>query len=90
MAKIGEGHLAAMGRLGLKEARGALYPESNVSQPNEYGLYGTPTPGEVGEARRDDERGMDEEKTIDRGSILDDRMRQAEGRGVHKEPEPER
>ena len=50
--KFGEGHVSAMGRLGLGELRGALYPESNVAQHSEYGLYGTLTPGEVAEARR--------------------------------------
>jgi hypothetical protein len=83
MAKIGEGHLAAMGRQGLKEMRNALYPGSNVSQQPEYGLYGTRTPGEVAEARRDNGRDFEEEKTADRGSILEDRMRQAESRDVH-------
>jgi len=83
MAKIGEGHVAAMGRQGLRELRSALYPESNVAQQPEYGLYGTRTPGEVAEARRDDGRGFEEEQSTDRGSILDDRLRQSEGRDVH-------
>jgi hypothetical protein len=76
--KIGAGHLSAMGRLGLKELRGALYPESNAAQPSEYGLYGTQTPGEVAEARRGDERDLEEEKPKD--SIVDDRLREAESR----------
>jgi hypothetical protein len=83
MGKIGEGHAAAMGRQGLRELRGALYPESNVAQQPEYGLYGTRTPGEVAESRRDDVRGLEEEQSMDRGSILGDRLRQAEGRDVH-------
>ncbi|MBL8696201.1 MAG: hypothetical protein JNJ88_19050 [Planctomycetes bacterium] len=45
--KIGAGHAAAMFRQGLSELRGALYAESNVAQPAQYGLYGTRTPGEV-------------------------------------------
>jgi hypothetical protein len=72
-----------MGRLGLRELRGAVYPESNVAQQPEYGLYGTRTPGEVAEARRDDVRGFEEEMSTERGSVLEDRMRQAEGRDVH-------
>jgi hypothetical protein len=60
-AKIGEGHLAAMFRQGLRELRAAFYPESNVAQPGEYGLYGTRTPGEVAEARRSDDRQLEEE-----------------------------
>ena len=54
MAKIGEGHAAAMGRMGLHELRGMVYPESNIAQRSEYGLYGTRTPGEVADARRDE------------------------------------
>ena len=50
--KLGESHASAMFRQGLRELRGSLYPESNVAQPPEYGLYGTQTPGEVAEARR--------------------------------------
>jgi hypothetical protein len=53
--KIGSGHAAAMARLGLKELRAAVFPDSNVAQPSEYGLYGTLTPGEVAESRRADE-----------------------------------
>jgi len=75
--KIGAGHASAMARLGLKELRGALYPESNAAQPSEYGLYGTRTPGEVAESRRPDE-GLDLEE--EKGSVLGDRMRQAEAR----------
>lgn len=79
--KIGEGHAAAMGRQGLRELRGALYAESNVAQQPEYGLYGTRTPGEVAEARRSDERDMEEEK--DR-SPVQDRLRAIEKEGdVH-------
>jgi len=84
MAKIGEGHAGAMLRKGLDEGRNALFTESNVAQKHaEYGLYGTRTPGEVAEARRDNERDFEEEKTADRGSILDERMQQAEARDVH-------
>lgn len=74
--KIGEGHAAAMGRQGLRELRGALYTDSNVAQQPEYGLYGTRTPGEVAEARRGDEREMDEE--ISSGSRVQDRLNQME------------
>jgi hypothetical protein len=74
--KIGEGHAGAMGRLGLHELRAAAYPGSNIAQHSEYGLYGTRTPGEVAEARRGDERDLEEETS--NGSVLDDRMRQAE------------
>jgi hypothetical protein len=70
--KIGAGHAEAMFRQGLAELRGAMYTQSNVAQPAQYGLYGTKTPGEVSEARRSDARDMDEE----RSSVLEDRLNQ--------------
>ncbi len=54
--KFGAGHAHAMFRLGLQELRGSLYPESNVSQPTPYGIYGTKTPGEVADERKEDAR----------------------------------
>lgn len=72
--KIGDGHAEAMFRLGLRELRGSLYPESNVAQQGEYGLYGTRTPGEVAESRRSEGLDIEEEK----GSIVADRVKQAE------------
>jgi hypothetical protein len=84
--KIGEGHLSAMARLGLKELRAAAYfSESNVAQPPEYGLYGSRTPGEVAEARRIDDRDLEEEPQ--QGSIVAQCLRQAEGRGAGRERE---
>jgi hypothetical protein len=81
--KIGTGHAEAMFRQGLAELRGALYPDSNVAQPAQYGLYGTRTPGEVAEARRaEGERDLDEEPR----SVLDERLAQAER--DTREPEP--
>jgi hypothetical protein len=86
--KIGEGHASAMFRQGLRELRGALYPESNVAQPAEYGLYGTKTPGEVAEARRADERDPDEEPA--REGVLDKWMgRTREGREDQGRAAPE-
>jgi hypothetical protein len=73
--KIGEGHAAAMARLGLRELRAAMYPSGNVAQQSEYGLYGTLTPGEVAESRRND--GRDLEEDVNRDSDLDDRSHQA-------------
>jgi hypothetical protein len=62
MSKIGEGHASAMLRQGLRELRAAVYPESNVAQQPEYGLYGTRTPGEVAESRREDRESRDIER----------------------------
>jgi len=41
-----------MFRQGLRELRAILFPESNVAQPTEYGIFGTQTPGEVAEGRQ--------------------------------------
>ena len=82
--KIGAGHASAMARLGLRELRGSLYPESNVAQQTEYGLYGTRTPGEVAEARRSGEGKDLEEVVPDQArSVLADRVQQAVARDVH-------
>ena len=79
MAKIGEGHFSAWLRQGLRELRGALYPESNVAQSPEYGLYGTKTPGEVAEDRRDDGRDFEDEGRRS-DSVLANRERHDTGR----------
>jgi hypothetical protein len=87
--KIGSGHAAAMWRQGLAELRAAIYPESNVAQPSELGLYGRATPGEIAEARRSDGREANEEPS----STLADRIQEAESRADDRDrepPEPER
>ncbi|MDX1968839.1 MAG: hypothetical protein SFV23_16815 [Planctomycetaceae bacterium] len=73
MAKIGTGHASAMARQGLRELRGALYPESNVAQSAEYGLYGTMTPGEVAETRRDQTLNLEQEAPR-QGTVVDQRL----------------
>jgi hypothetical protein len=44
--KLGEGHLAAMGRLGAHELTQALaaFPDSNIKPMEEPGVLGNPTP----------------------------------------------
>ncbi len=54
MAKIGEGTATGMVRQGLRELRGAMYTQSNVAQPTDYGIWGNQTPGEVADSRRND------------------------------------
>jgi hypothetical protein len=78
--KIGAGHASAMWRQGLRELRSAFYPESNVSQPAEYGVYGTKTPGEVAQDRRSDARDLEDGTSSRRDSALEHRIRQAESR----------
>ncbi len=69
MAKVGEGHFSAWLRQGLRELRAVFYPESNVAQQPEYGLYGTRTPGEVAEARRDVVHDLEDERSA---SVVDE------------------
>jgi hypothetical protein len=51
MAKIGEGHAAAMGRLGLAELRNAFNPSKESVADRDMGLYGQATQGEIADAR---------------------------------------
>jgi len=82
--KIGAGHANAMFRQGLAELRAAFYPESNVAQPAQYGLYGSLTPSEVAEAKRDQVRDGNEEPA----SVLGERLRAVEHEREGREPEP--
>lgn len=75
-SKIGSGHMSAMARQGLRELRAAFYPESNIAQPPVYGIAGELTPGEIRDAREPNVRDADEEK----GSVLEEHLRQAEAR----------
>ena len=78
MGKIGDGHASAMLRLGLRELRAAAYPDSNIAQTPEYGLYGTKTPGEIAEAREGDANALEADKGSD--SIVGDRLRESAAR----------
>lgn len=73
--KIGSGHAKAMFRQGLAELRGALYADSNVAQPTEYGVYGKETPSEVA-ASREGATSKDDER-----SVLDEALQSAKARG---------
>lgn len=53
--KVGAGHAGAMWRQGLAELRAAVYPDSNIAQPVEYGMAGTPTPGQIDRSTRSQE-----------------------------------
>lgn len=82
--KIGAGHASAMFRQGLAELRGALYPESNVAQPPQYGIYGTKTPGEVMQEKQAEGRDPDEQP-----SVLEERMKpQAQQRDSQERQRP--
>lgn len=79
--KIGSETLGAMARQGLRELRAAMYPDSNVAQQPEMGVYGTKTPGEVASDRADNAEARDLEDEKSR-SALESRMPD-EARGVH-------
>ena len=51
MAKIGEGTLGAMGRLGLKELRNAFNPSRESVADSELGMYGTATQMDINAER---------------------------------------
>jgi hypothetical protein len=72
--KIGSGHFRGMMKQGLAELRAAMYPESNVAQPTELGIFGRETPGEVAMSRE----GLDAEQ--EPRSALDERLAAADAR----------
>lgn len=82
--KMGAGHASAMFRQGLSELRSALYTESNVAQPAQYGIYGTRTPGEVMQERGSGARDPDESP----GSVISERLQHAKKDERGHEPEP--
>lgn len=87
--KWGAGSLAAAGRQGIKELRAAVFPESNIAREAEMGMYGTLTPGEVAEQKRDDPVSP-EIAEGDKHSVLGERMNELHsGRGGHEPPPPE-
>ena len=61
MSKIGDGHAAAMGRLGLKELRNAFSPSKESVADSEIGMYGTLTQGEIAGARKGPGEGPEQE-----------------------------
>lgn len=83
--KIGDGHLAAMARLGVHELRNAMYADSNVAQRHgEYGIYGNATPQEIVAARQGKDADKDGPELGDQQeSVLADRLQQAVARDDH-------
>jgi hypothetical protein len=84
--KIGEGRVAAMARLGLKELRNAANPSRESVADQEIGLYGTLTQGEIADARGGPGHGPEQESSRARLSLDDLRayakeLSQAEDRG---------
>lgn len=84
--KIGEGHAAAMFRLGLKELRNAINPSRESVADQEIGVYGTLTQGEIADARDGPGKGSNQESRVGNVSLDDLRayakeLSQAEDRG---------
>src|ERR1700730_9267378 len=79
--KIGEGHAAAMGRLGVKELRNALNPSRESVADSEIGLFSTLTQGEIAQGRAGPGHGPEEESP---------KMTLDELRGLAKQKEEER
>lgn len=76
--KIGQGHAAAMLRLGVHELQNAVIdPGSNVAQRhNEPGSFASPTPGEIAAERKEEKVPVGVE--AGRESILDQHTREAQ------------
>ncbi len=92
--KIGEGHLEAMARLGLKELRNALNPSRESVADSEVGLYGTATQGEIADARGGPGQGPEQESPNERLSLDDLRVAakeqsQLDGRSREREMDRE-
>jgi hypothetical protein len=90
-AKWGAGTFNAWLRLGLRELRAAIYPVSDIAREAEMGTWGTLTPGEVVEQKRGDtEPAKASERTADRHSFLEERLKQYEpARETRERMEPE-
>ena len=69
--KIGEGHAAAMFRLGLKELRNAINPSRESVADQEIGVYGTLTQGEIADARDGPGKGSNQESRVENLSLDD-------------------
>jgi hypothetical protein len=69
--KIGEGHAAAMGRLGIKELRNGFNPSRESVADQEIGLYGTLTQGEIADARGGPGQGPEQESSRAKFSLND-------------------
>ena len=80
MAKIGEGSLAAAGRLGLKELRNAFSPSKESVADSEIGMYGTLTQGEIAGARKGPGEGPEQESLTmkELRSIAQDKQKENE------------
>ena len=87
--KIGAGHAAGMLRQGVKELRATLYPESNVAQPTDLGVYGGATPQEVYDSKQPEVAGYGvgpglRSPAPGHESVLDEIVKQIEARHAER------
>lgn len=87
---VGNGHLTAMGRLGLAELRQAFsFGAGSVEQPTPPGIFGSPTQGEIAQARGGPGSGPEQEapqkklSMDDLRAYADARAKEAEQRMEH-------
>lgn len=63
-------HVIGMGRQGLAELRGAVYADSNIAQPTDYGIWGKSTPGETADQRNGPSfKDFNEEHAVEGGQV---------------------
>lgn len=63
-------HVIGMGRQGLAELRGAVYADSNIAQPTDYGIWGKSTPGETADQRNGPSvKDFNEEHAVEVGPV---------------------
>lgn len=94
---VGNGHLAGMGRLGLAELRQALsFGAGSVEQPTPPGIFGSPTQGEIAQARGGPGSGPEQEAPQKKLSMEDlrayvaERTKEAEARMTEHDQQRER
>ena len=83
--KFGEGHAAAMGRLGLAELRNAFNPSRESVADKDMGLYGQATQGEIATARKGAGGGQEQESMTMDDLRADAKQQESEEKA--KEPE---
>jgi hypothetical protein len=87
--RFGDGHVAAMGRLGFQELRNAINPSRESVAGTELGLFGTQTQGEIADNRKsvdtmDGLRSAAMEKQQDMQKGMDGPERNGPDRGMER------
>jgi len=95
--RIGDGTAAGYWRQGLRELRQALYPESNIAQTADYGIWGAATPGEIAtdrsekkDAAVDGVAARDQEPAPRRENALTKRLKELDDRAPQQNVDQDR